>query len=536
MGIIISERNAVVVSPINQAVMKLKLRAERSSREQLISTFVDIDPLLMLLKSEDHQILYGRRGTGKTHALEYLANSVIEDGNIAVAIDMRTIGSNGGIYNDQNIPLSQRATRLLVDTLQAIHEQVLTAVVELDSEYDLSVIGPILDNFLDSASQVAVVGTVSSEHSSESQSTSSNKVGLNVSAKTAPGLTFTAGYEEGDGRKEAFRRGVSGVEQNRIHFGTLHRSLVSLCTKLASRRLWVILDEWSEVPLDLQPYLADLFRRSLMPASQVTLKIGAIEQRTNFRVDDSNGGYIGVEVGADITANTNLDDFMVFDNDQVRASGFFENFIHKHLVGNLPDNFLTSANPSRELLQQMFTQSSNAFGEFVRASEGVPRDAINILNIAAQHALDDPISIPNIRVAAKKWFQLGKEQTVQNHRAKALLRWVIDEVIAHRQARAFLLRSDSRHELIESLFDARILHIVKKGVSSNDTPGVRYDVYSIDYGCYVDLMNTARAPKGLFDVSNTEDAEDFVEVPVNDYRSIRRAILNLEKFEEAQST
>ena len=70
-------------------------------------------------------------------------------------------------------------------------------------------------------------------------------------------------------------------------------------------------------------------------------------------------------------------------------------------------------------------------------------------------------------------------------------------------------------------FDARLLHIRKKNISSKDEPGVRYDAYKIDYGCYVELWNTARMPQGLFE---TEE-EGFVEVPRDDYRSIRGAIL-----------
>ena len=54
---------------------------------------------------------------------------------------------------------------------------------------------------------------------------------------------------------------------------------------------------------------------------------------------------------------------------------------------------------------------------------------------------------------------------------------------------------------------------------------VRYDVYKIDYGCYVDLMNTTRIPQGLF--QEDEDGE-YLEVPKDDYRSIRRAILRLD--------
>lgn len=79
-----------------------------------------------------------------------------------------------------------------------------------------------------------------------------------------------------------------------------------------------------------------------------------------------------------------------------------------------------------------------------------------------------------------------------------LLRWIIDEVIGKRNARAFLLRTDIENNLIDYLYDARVIHVIKQSVSSQDTPGIRYNVYSIDYGCYVDLINTSRAPQGLF--------------------------------------
>ncbi|QXI44925.1 hypothetical protein HU734_009200 [Pseudomonas wayambapalatensis] len=524
-----------MVSPINTAVMRLKLRAERSSREHLIQTFVDLDPLLTLLQTEDHQILYGRRGTGKTHALEFLASEVGTAGDIPVYMDMRTIGSSGGVYADPDIPLAERATRLLVDTLQAIHEQLLNYVLSQPEKFDVSVLVPLLDEYLESTAQVSVKGTVASEVSAQDKSTSST--GLHLQLEAAPdGLTGKAGCSEAQGRESqsGYKYSQSGVLRHRIHFGALSKSLKQLTAKLANSRVWIILDEWSEVPLELQPYLADLLRRCLMTVTLVTVKIGAIEQRTNFRISDGAGSYVGVEVGADMTANTNLDDFMVFDNDQVRASDFFEKLIYKHLAAELPEGFLTSSKPSNELMRRMFTQSANTFGEFVRAAEGVPRDAINILINAAQLALNDPISIPHIRSAAKKWFQQGKEQPLKDTRASLLLRWVIDEVIARRQAKAFLLRSDQKHPLVELLFDARVLHIVKKGVSSNETPGVRYDVYSIDYGCYIDLMNTVKAPKGLFEAEG-DNSDGFVEVPSTDYRSIRRAILDLEKFEQANA-
>ena len=58
---------------------------------------MDVGPLFTMLSSEDHQIVYGRRGTGKTHALSYLADEVRRRGDLAVYVDMRTIGSTGGV-------------------------------------------------------------------------------------------------------------------------------------------------------------------------------------------------------------------------------------------------------------------------------------------------------------------------------------------------------------------------------------------------------------------------------------------------------
>jgi hypothetical protein len=179
-----------------------------------------------------------------------------------------------------------------------------------------------------------------------------------------------------------------------------------------------------------------------------------------------------------------------------------------------------------------FTQI-NTFQEFVRASEGVPRDAINILALAAQRDLDAKISMDHTRAAADAWYQRQKEDAVSsNEEALALLHWIIDEVIGERRARAFLLRSNTRHPLIDALFDARVLHLLKRNISAHDEPGVRYNVYKLDYGCYVNLMTTQKAPEGLlpFD-DDSGDGTKYVDVPPDDYRAIRTAILDLDRFE-----
>jgi hypothetical protein len=323
----------------------------------------------------------------------------------------------------------------------------------------------------------------------------------------------------------------TGKLRHRVHFGSVGNMLAEIQNCINPKCIWILLDEWSEVPHDLQPLLADLLKRSILPLVGVIVKIAAIEQRSHFRSVNEEGESIGIEVGADIASVLSLDDFMVFNNDAERSKEFFKNLLIKHVYSAWDSSGLSSFPNSPDILiQQAFTQIT-AFEEFVRASEGVPRDAIDIIGTAAEHAAADRISVQHIRQAAKLRYQRGKEAAVTaNPRAIALLRWIIDRVIAHRRARAFLLRSDTQYLLIDMLFDARVLHVIKHGVSGRDEPGVRYDVYVIDFGCYVDLINTKSAPEGLFEADMGEGLT-YSEVPQDDYRSIRRAILNLDEFE-----
>ncbi|WP_205856386.1 hypothetical protein [Phytoactinopolyspora endophytica] len=72
---------------------------------------------------------------------------------------------------------------------------------------------------------------------------------------------------------------------------------------------------------------------------------------------------------------------------------------------------------------------------------------------------------------------------------------------------------------------------MRRGYSAQDAPGERYDVWVIDYGAYVDLINTKSAPQGMLPYGEGIDPEGYVDVPTQDLRAIRRAILDLDKFE-----
>jgi hypothetical protein len=127
---------------IHECLIRIEKRAERAGEDKLTETFVDVAPLLASVSTSDHQVIFGRRGTGKTHILKHLHDTARTNGNISLYLDLRSIGSNGSIYNDRAKTHAQRATPLLLDVLQAVQDALLEVAVTFAEEHDLSKVGP----------------------------------------------------------------------------------------------------------------------------------------------------------------------------------------------------------------------------------------------------------------------------------------------------------------------------------------------------------------------------------------------------------
>jgi hypothetical protein len=272
----------------------------------------------------------------------------------------------------------------------------------------------------------------------------------------------------------------------------------------------------------------------VLPLQGFTVKITAIEQQSSFRATLPDGSSIGIELGADVGAHIDLDEFLVFEQNADRARAFFTSLFLKHLTSGADDGTrLEGLDQAGDVIRLGFTDT-RAFDELVRAAEGVPRDAIYIAAKAAMHAGAGKISVPLIRTAARSWYQTDKAGALRNREgSQELLKWIIDKVIREKRARGFLVNERyARDPLLLALFDARVLHIVRRGYSAQDQPGERFDVWVIDYGAYVDLMQTKNAPQMGLPFGDEEDRNAYVthDVPAQDLRAIRRAILELQDF------
>lgn len=527
---------------INRALIRLEKRADTVPDLHIRESFVEIGSLTDLLSTRNNQILLGRRGTGKTHTLRYLAELQRDSDDVAIYVDLRNVGSNSSVYADQSLQFSDRASRLLLDVAGLVHEELRRSVYgSLDDLGRMSraEIPSALDALADSITQIRIDGPVTLESGKKVAEEVKTRRGAEAGLESA---SVGLARESGSSTSQSTESKISGMANYYVHFGSLRTALADVVRLLEPKSVWLLLDEWNSIPADLQPALADMLRRAFFGIGGVAVKISAVPAMSRFSEAGFDGSYVGIRLGADAFSDVDLDDYLVYDFDPARSTAFFESLIARHMLVELHDNSLPLAqNPllvdERSVIAQAFT-SDKAFGEFVKAAEGIPREGMGILAYAAQFAGAAPISKKHVRRAAKKWFETNKAPVLAERAdADRLLSRIISEVAVKRETRGFLVdrREASESEVFRFIHSERFLHLVKMGISSPDSPGQRLDAFVLDYGCYVDRLE---ARKPLVQLSFFDEEEnrvtlaEFADVPNVDYRTVRKAILRLGALDE----
>ena len=511
------------------AVSKIFQRSERQEDvEKLNGTYVDVG-LLPQLNNQNHQVFYGRRGTGKTHIMKVLQNELSKSNDIVVYIDCRTLGSTDQ-FSDPNAPMQKRCLSLFRDILLCVYHEILEYIVEHpNANFEKAfTAADELSNIITDPVKSFITEKLTTETSLTQSVSITSAIGVEASNEGIKGTANTGkdrSVEEGQQRSAQY----SVISEDKVIFPELQRAIKQVL-ELADTRLYILIDEWSSLPLDIQPFLAEFIKRGVLPLTIATVKISALEYRCRFSVTSTNG-ILGFELGADIATALDLDDYFVFDRNPDHIVNIYAEVLMKHISSELPFNYLkdkVGINTPQQFYSKMFTEGS-VFRELARASEGVIRDLINIFTQAYFHAQRrgrTNIDKQAVVESAQKWFEQDKAQYLDDH-LTTVMRRIVDEVIGKRSARSFMLsRELEKNSIIQRLFDARVLHHMRRGYADKDNPGLRYNIYAIDYGAYVDLIGTSKQPQ--IDLGIPDEAAQDIIVPFDDNRSIRRIILNEE--------
>jgi hypothetical protein len=223
------------LAAINRALNLIPKRAESRQAERLRDTFVD-SGVAAALEAIDDQVLYGRRGTGKTHALRYLETTVGARGGMAVYVDLRTIGSPDGLFAGQTMPPTERAARLLVDLLGQVHDALLAAAIDDEALVTDVVFVRKLDDLLASITTIRIVGDVEVSREGEQKDSETTGAGVSLGFGPKPSAEVRLSTQGAEERRELLRETRRGTEQRILNFSDVARALRELAATLATRR------------------------------------------------------------------------------------------------------------------------------------------------------------------------------------------------------------------------------------------------------------------------------------------------------------
>jgi hypothetical protein len=473
-------RDEAVVAAMNA----LERRAERQDSDlTLFNTYVD-GGVLAELSDTESQVIYGRRGVGKTHLLHFHRHSIAlkESHSPYFIFDCQRLGSGTATVSaDPQVVGRSYAFELLNDLGTRLFSYVDT--LKLGKPKETEALGAV--------------------------------------------LTFVDHICSKDGSFDI--RNMSSTFR-------------ALCDLAEIRRVYIALDEFVSVPQSAQPTFAHVLKQVFASDRRVVIKIAAVTFQTSL-LADIGGQQVGMEIGADVFSDIDLDSYFLWDENREGVMSFFSQVLYNHLGEILGWDLTRSAPQKRSHVISFFFTQERCLQELVRASEGNSRDLLNVMRLAYsefRRGQGDKIGIEHVTTAAKTWYRNAKLNNISpNTRDEEFLNFLIQDVIKDKKSRSFMVSyQDARHPLLTRLLNLRLLHRMRTSWTHPDRPGQPYHIFVIDYGCYADLKGTRAEPvQGVFfkdeELKPKElnpETQDFVPLP--DRRSIRRIVVSRSEIEK----
>ena len=519
-------------SEIKEAISKLAnvIRAENIETKNYLDLYVGEDALESI-DNVNNQVIYGRRGSGKTHLLKALQEkqnrSFESQRKIAIYIDARTLlphANSGAVSSEEySVILFRHVIQTIINAFTINVREIFgrshliptrADPLDTDAQAELARCLSIINLQFNGQSLIRLSEVSLTREEIKQQ-------GASGTLSQTPSLNASMSSQTKTSASEAQTKYISIYE--------ITNALQTLVEWLDLARVICLVDEWSEIPMSSQRHLAELIKKCFIP-SKFTFKIAAIPNRTDLGSKTEEKFY-GLEDGGDVFGYQ-LDNRYVFEIDKTKTRNFFNQLLCKHLEAVHPGvskKLLGETKKSDDGFINSFL-TNKALGEILIASAGIPRDFIHLfIHSYDQFKASDSkhISVKNVRAATSGWYETDKKKQVDDHQVeRRLLENIVSAIVVAKGSSHFMIaEKHSSNPHLLSLIDFRVLHLRKKGYSHKDLRGETFNVYSIDYGCYnhLNITRTALDNRTLENLSVHDDI-----------REIRRIYLDDSFFEKFQ--
>ena len=264
---------------------------------------------------------------------------------------------------------------------------------------------------------------------------------------------------------------------------------------LSVSRLVVIIDEWHEMR-ECQAEFADLLRRTFFGIDSISVKIAAYRNMSSFSNGGVNENFRGMEVGQDIDDAGDLDAMP----DQKDSESYFAEMLYRRLILHEPqleDHYGPPDKFDHTMLVNDMFQNGHAFSMLIRGSHGVSRDFLEVFNRASVRANYDigraKLSLSDVQGAHRRQCQSFTQDFSHSDDVGGFLFEVIKPHVSRtRNPYFFINRRNYRWNL--TLWDLAAKHAIHP-VSDEILPDgleVEWTCYEVSYGLFQLWKEAAR--------------------------------------------
>jgi hypothetical protein len=489
-----------------------------------------VDPINTdTLTGNANQIVYGRRGSGKTLLLGTLNNRVqatFPRVKVAsfyyTAVEFRSSAEYGGlvptvrekthaffhsfieklcsdIVNLADTVLFRKLSWLQSLTLAgdeqaAERDRLVAAVVHL---MDAAAYG------VESPSPVSIETKRQRAESSQKTRSKSAAVGMGGNIGTGNSLSgnFSVGAQRGAKSAEDISSRVEETLSRRFDPSRIRQLIGDIVDLLDLEYIVIFIDEWMSLA-ECQVEFAERLRQCLFGDHRIAVKIAADQFQGEFSNSGEGHNFRGLEIGGDIFIAVDLDRPF---RDLQKGQSLFAEALYRRLLyfePGLEEHFGRPPLTNREMFVEGIFKSKRAFEELCLASNGLCRDFHHLVQLCAKQvdwtiSPSSRIDLETVRRAILEKTEQTYARAVKSLDSNILLFRVINPHIVKTKSRYFILESrpGSHTPVMNDLLSKRIIHSVPNGLIHPSIRGA-YDCFEIDYGIFIDLVRAAEYSTG----------------------------------------
>jgi hypothetical protein len=422
--------------------------------------YIDVADHLVRLGAPQHQVIFGRRGTGKSCLLVHFNNlESKKEKSLSIYIETDEIKRLG--YPDVLI-------RLLLSIMEKTHskKQWWRKLRFKKTKIHKHILE--LRSLLDQAEKRKIK---QEESNSSNTGVKGGYSGIDASFSKTSAFGKLSEFEES--KLDTLERYLSDYKD------ALQEELSKLKVDSAS----VLIDDFYLIKKERQADVIDFIHR-LLRGTNFYLKIGTVRHRTKLVRND--GQTIGVVLDEDIE-QINLDRTL---EDLTSPSQFLAG-----ILNSMGENVnLTDASTC------LFNQ--HAFEKLVIASGGVPRDFltifVNAIDLALASGQNNHLTPSNIWKAAGSFSYRNKLQNLRTdvssdaESIEKVFRDLLDFTIVNKKRTCFLISQNeakietAAHEFILQLMDGKLIHVIEADTSAASNRPGRYEAYTLDFSLFME--------------------------------------------------